>query len=71
MTFDGQRPTAAPFEARYWSPVNSPVIRRDGTIAYIIHRVVDVTEFVLLKRRGEQQGKMERGAPAAGDADRG
>lgn len=34
------------FEERYWSPVNSPVKDPDGRIAFIIHRVEDVTEFV-------------------------
>lgn len=38
------------FEARYWSPVNSPVLAADGTVACIIHRVEDVTEFVRLKQ---------------------
>ncbi|MCA1584860.1 MAG: PAS domain-containing protein [Acidobacteria bacterium] len=58
--YDIRRPEAngGTFEARYWSPVNSPVIRPDCTIAYIIHRVEDVTEFVLLKRRDEQQAEM-------------
>ncbi len=42
------------FEERYWSPLNSPVLNVDGSLAYIIHRVEDVTEFVRLKqRRGE------------------
>lgn len=27
------------FEARYWSPLNSPVLGRHGEVAYIIHRV--------------------------------
>jgi signal transduction histidine kinase len=39
------------FEERYWSPLNSPVCDREGTISFIIHRVEDVTEFVLLKQR--------------------
>jgi CheY-like chemotaxis protein len=37
------------FEERYWSPVNSPVMDGDR-VAYIIHRVEDVTEFVRLKQ---------------------
>ena len=28
-----------------WSPVNSPVLSSDGTLAYLIHRVADVTAF--------------------------
>ncbi|MET8768057.1 SpoIIE family protein phosphatase [Streptomyces sp. NPDC004658] len=34
------------FEERWWSPVNTPVLGRDGQVAYIIHRVEDVTAFV-------------------------
>lgn len=37
------------FEVRHWSPINTPVLRPDGELAYIIHRVEDVTEFVRLK----------------------
>src|SRR5438094_2933979 len=37
------------FEERYWSPVNCPVFDRAGELAYIIHRVEDVTDFVRLK----------------------
>lgn len=43
------------FEERYWSPINSPVFRDDGELAYIIHRVDDVTEFVRLKQQGAEQ----------------
>jgi len=36
---------------RYWFPRNYPVPRREnGEIAYIIHHVKDVTEFVNLRR---------------------
>ncbi|POX56288.1 protein phosphatase [Streptomyces sp. Ru71] len=34
------------FEERWWSPVNTPVLGPDGEVAYIIHRVEDVTAFV-------------------------
>ncbi|MGK2927472.1 MAG: PAS domain-containing protein, partial [Lysobacterales bacterium] len=34
------------FEERYWSPVNSPVKDDTGEVAYIVHRVEDVTELV-------------------------
>ena len=40
------------FEQRYWSLVNSPVFGVDNEVAYIIHRVEDVTEFVQLKQQG-------------------
>jgi len=39
------------FEERYWSPVNSPVLDEQGEIAWIIHRVEDVTEFVRMQQR--------------------
>jgi len=38
------------FALRYWSPVNSPVLGPDGTVLYIIHRVEDVTDYVLAHR---------------------
>lgn len=34
------------FVARYWAPVNSPVLGDDGEIVLFVHRVEDVTEFV-------------------------
>jgi PAS domain S-box-containing protein len=46
------------FEVRYWSPVNSPVLCPDGSLGYIIHRVENVTDFVLLKRNGTEQAKL-------------
>jgi PAS domain S-box-containing protein len=46
------------FEVRYWSPINSPVLNPDGSLAYIIHRVENVTDFVLLKERGFEQVKL-------------
>ena len=39
------------FEERYWSPINTPVFGIDNEIAYIIHRVQDVTEFVHIKQK--------------------
>jgi signal transduction histidine kinase len=56
--YDIRRPESegGGFEERYWSPVNSPVFGADQEIAYIIHRVEDVTEFIRLKQlRSEQQ----------------
>jgi signal transduction histidine kinase len=44
------------FEERFWSPVNSPVIV-DGAVAFVIHRVEDVTEFVRLKELGSAQSR--------------
>jgi signal transduction histidine kinase/CheY-like chemotaxis protein len=55
--YDIRRPDAegGGFETRYWSPLNTPVLGADGNLAYIIHQVEDVTEFVRLQERGTQQ----------------
>lgn len=48
--YDIRRPTGGGFEERYWSPVNSPVFGIGGRVAYLIHRVEDVTSIVRLTR---------------------
>jgi PAS domain S-box-containing protein len=48
------------FEERHWSPVNSPVLGEDGQVAYIIHRVEDVTDVVRLKQQGSAQDEAIR-----------
>ena len=63
IPYDGtctQRPATGGggFEERYWSPVNSPVPGRTGEVAYIIHRVEDVTEFMRLKLSGHEREKV-------------
>lgn len=45
------------FEERYWSPVNSPVLNKEGQLEYIIHRVEDVTNLVQLKLRNEVESE--------------
>jgi two-component system cell cycle sensor histidine kinase/response regulator CckA len=44
--YDIRRPESkgGGFEVRYWSPINSPVFRPDGEVAWIIHCVEDVTK---------------------------
>ncbi len=56
--YDIRRPEAegGGFEERYWSPVNSPVFGPDGAIAYLLHRVDDVTEFVRLREKQSALG---------------
>src|SRR3989454_8106915 len=58
--YDIRRPESdgGEFEERYWSPVNSPVFGVNGEIAYIIHRVEDVTEFIRLKQEGSEQHRV-------------
>ena len=43
-------PEGGEFEERYWSPINTPVFGPNGEVAYIIHRVEDVTE----RKRAEE-----------------
>ena len=46
------------FEVRYWNPVNSPVLNPDGSLAYIFHRVENVTEYVLAKQQGIERAQL-------------
>ncbi|NUP09666.1 MAG: response regulator [Polyangiaceae bacterium] len=55
--YDVRRPSeeGGGFEARYWSPVNSPVLDPSGEVSCIIHRVEDVTEFVRVKQKSSEE----------------
>ncbi|WP_439623479.1 ATP-binding protein [Shinella sp.] len=53
--YDVRKPDGSGFEARFWSPFNKPVLDEAGTVAYVIHRVEDVTEFIGLKNRDSAQ----------------
>jgi signal transduction histidine kinase len=57
--YDIRRPESAGggFEERFWSPTNVPVFDEQGRLAYIIHHVEDVTEFVRLKRLKNERDK--------------
>ncbi|MFE5592597.1 PP2C family protein-serine/threonine phosphatase [Streptomyces sp. NPDC056549] len=46
------------WEERYWSPVNTPVLAPDGSVALLLHRVEEVTE--LLQARGAPGGDQAR-----------
>ncbi|AQZ62237.1 hypothetical protein BKM31_12865 [[Actinomadura] parvosata subsp. kistnae] len=46
------------FVERYWSPVNTPVFADDGSVAFIVHRVQDVTDLVELRRQGHEQQRV-------------
>ena len=58
--YDIRRPDGS-FEARYWSPLNKPVLDENGQVAYIIHRVEDVTEFIRLKEEEAARNKVNEG----------
>src|SRR4051794_35077239 len=38
-------------EQRFWNPINTPILSAEGEVVHIIHRVEDVTEFVMTKDR--------------------
>ena len=52
--------TATYFEARYWNPVNTPVLE-GGVVRFIIHCVEDVTEFARLKELEADGAKISGG----------
>jgi signal transduction histidine kinase/CheY-like chemotaxis protein len=56
--YDIPRPDGAGFEERFWSPLNTPVVTAGGHLTFIIHRVEDVTDYILLRRQGSAQQQM-------------
>ena len=48
------------FEARYWSPINCPVLDAEGGVRWIIHRVEDVSEFMGLERTNHEQAQQSQ-----------
>ena len=67
--YDIRRPEAegGGFAERYWSPVNSPVFGGAGQVAYIIHRVDDITDFIHLKKLGIEQEQIKQQLLTRGD----
>lgn len=60
--YDIRRPESegGGFEERYWSPANYPILNERGEVAFIVHRVEDVTEFVRLKQQGKKQAELTK-----------
>jgi signal transduction histidine kinase len=52
--FDIRR-SGGSFEERLWSPINSPVISDEGNLYWIIHQVVDATDYM---KRQHSEGNM-------------
>jgi signal transduction histidine kinase len=46
------------FEERFWSVANTPILDKTGGIGYIIHCIQDVTDFVHLKKSGDERSKL-------------
>jgi PAS domain S-box-containing protein len=57
LQYDIRRPEAegGGFEERYWTPINTPILSPTGEVLYLLHRVEDVTDFVHLSRRSEEE----------------
>jgi hypothetical protein len=49
--YDIPSPLGGPFQKRYWSPINSPIVDPAGHLRYILHHVDDVTAREQAKRR--------------------
>ena len=66
--YDIRRPESegGGFEVRYWRPLNSPVLSGAGEVRYIIHKVEDVTETVLLRDQEAAQREELKAATAQG-----
>lgn len=60
--YDVRRPAAegGGFEERYWSPLNTPVLDASGNVAWIVHRVEDVTALVRAELKDAEQNQIAR-----------
>lgn len=47
------------FTIRYWSPINIPILNEKNEVLYIIHRVEDVTDFIKLQEKENQQDRVQ------------
>ncbi|SFF30818.1 His Kinase A (phospho-acceptor) domain-containing protein [Actinoplanes philippinensis] len=47
------------FEARWWAPLNAPVLGPDGRLRWIVHRVEDVTPWVHAGQEGDERIQAE------------
>lgn len=52
--YDIRKPNGE-FEARYWSPLNKPILNEEDDVLYIIHRAEDVTSFVQMKHEQDEK----------------
>ena len=51
--YDIRRPSGE-FEARWWAPLNIPVLGPDGSVRHIIHQVEDVTAEMLERQKAAE-----------------
>ncbi|MHC3474936.1 PP2C family protein-serine/threonine phosphatase [Streptomyces sp. 7R007] len=52
------------WEERYWSPVNAPVIGREGKVVLVVHRVEEVTELIRARTARGSRGAGRAGSRA-------
>lgn len=57
--YDIRRPDGS-FEERSWRPLNKPVLNTQGEVAFIIHRVEDVTDLMRLEKEAHSSGEVAR-----------
>ena len=59
---DVRRPggTETEFEERHWSVLNSPVLAADGSVAWIVNAVEDVTELVRSREDFEEKARVQQ-----------
>ncbi|WP_406729331.1 SpoIIE family protein phosphatase [Streptomyces sp. GD-15H] len=43
------------FQTKWWSPINTPLLGPDGQVEWLLHRVEDMTEFVLTRPRSRPE----------------
>jgi signal transduction histidine kinase len=52
------RPEGGSFAERHWSTLNVPIIGPDGKVAFIIHRIEDVTDLLPPEDEGREQRRI-------------
>lgn len=52
--------TGAPYEERYWQPVNSPILDAEGEVQWILHEVEEITEQMRFAYAGPGDGPLAR-----------
>ena len=55
--YDIRRPDGS-FEERFWSPLNKPVLDDEGNLIFIIHRVEDVTEYIIKEKINQEKTRL-------------
>jgi len=59
--YDIRRPKnlGGEFEERYWTPINTPILNKNNEIQFIIHRVEDVTDYVLANNQSPPNKELQ------------